>query len=114
MIRRRDVPLAAAAQGLAIWSGSAFAQTKRADKKETATAPAPVHADERVSRILAPIRDEHHFPGLIGAVLKGDHLAAIRPLAIRKIASTQPRPAPTPVLSLSCSHAPTPPSPHHP
>ena len=63
MITRRDVPLAAAAQGLAIWSGSAFAQTKRPDKKEAATAAGrPVRADERVNQILAPVRDEHHLP----------------------------------------------------
>ena len=90
MIRRRDVPLAAAAQGLAIWSGSAFAQTKGRDKKETATAAAPVHADARVSRILAPVRDEHHLPGLIGAILKGKRLAAIGALGIRKIGSSEP------------------------
>jgi CubicO group peptidase (beta-lactamase class C family) len=105
MIRRRDVPLAAAAQGLAIWSGSAFAQTKRADKKETATAPAPVHADERVSRILAPIRDEHHLPGLIGAVLKGDRLAAIGALGIRKIGSSEPMRVTDQVHLGSCTKA---------
>ena len=85
MITRREVPLAAVAQGLAIWSSSVLAQTKRPDKKETATAPAVVHADERVSRILAPVRDEHHLPGLIGAILKGDRLAVIGALGIRKI-----------------------------
>jgi CubicO group peptidase (beta-lactamase class C family) len=90
MIRRRDVPLVAAAHGLAIWSGSAFAQTKGRDKKETATAAAPVHADARVSRILAPVRDEHHLPGLIGAILKGKRLAAIGALGIRKIGSSEP------------------------
>ena len=90
MIRRRDVPLAAAAHGLAIWSGSAIAQTKGPDKKKTATAAPPVHTDARVSRILAPVRDEHHLPGLIGAILKGKRLAAIGALGIRKIGSSEP------------------------
>jgi CubicO group peptidase (beta-lactamase class C family) len=84
MMRRRDVPLAAAAQGLAIWSGSAFAQSKGHDKKESAFAAAPVQPDERVKKILAPIRDEHHLPGLVGAVLTGNRLAAIGALGVRK------------------------------
>ncbi len=105
MITRREVPLAAAAQGLAIWSSSVLAQTKRPDKKETATAPAVVHADERVSRILAPVRDEHHLPGLIGAILKGDRLAVIGALGIRKIGSSEPMRVTDQVHLGSCTKA---------
>ena len=90
MIRRRDVPLAVAAQGLAIWSGSAFGQTKGLERKEARTAPPPVRADERVNQVLAPVRDEHHLPGLIGAILTGNRLAAIGALGIRKIGSPEP------------------------
>jgi CubicO group peptidase (beta-lactamase class C family) len=83
MIRRRDVPLVAVSQGLAIWCGSAFGQTKAIEKKEAA--PAPIRADERINEILAPVRDLHHLPGLIGAILTGNRLAAIGSLGIRKI-----------------------------
>ena len=72
MIRRRDVPLAAAAHGLAIWSGSAFAQTKGPD--EEGSRDCPDTGRRRTSEstsILAPVRDEHHFPGLIGAIVEG-------------------------------------------
>ena len=106
MIRRRDVPLAAAAQGLAIWSGSAFAQTKRPEKKEAATAPAagPWRTSGSAS-ILAPVRDEHHLPGLIGAILKGDRLAAIGALGIRKIGSPEPMRVTDQVHLGSCTKA---------
>jgi CubicO group peptidase (beta-lactamase class C family) len=90
MIRRRDVPLALAAQGLAIWSGSAFGQKKAPDRKEAAPSPLPVEADKRVNQVLAPIRDEHHLPGLLGAILIGNRLAAIGALGIRKIGSPEP------------------------
>src|SRR5580693_5976841 len=89
MIRRRDVPLAVASHGLAIWSGSAFAQTKPPPKKASAPAPEAVKADERVSRVLAPVRDKHRVPGLIGAIVNGDRLAAIGAVGIRKIGSSQ-------------------------
>ena len=89
MIRRRDVPLAVASHGLAIWSGSAFAQTKPPPKKASAPAPEAVKADERVSRVLAPVRDKNRVPGLIGAIVNGDRLAAIGAVGIRKIGSSQ-------------------------
>jgi CubicO group peptidase (beta-lactamase class C family) len=50
----------------------------------------PVHPDERVNRVLAPVHDEHHLPGLIGAILAGNRLAAIGAVGIRKIGSPQP------------------------
>jgi CubicO group peptidase (beta-lactamase class C family) len=43
-----------------------------------------------VSQVLAPVRDEHHLPGLIGAVLIGHRLAAIGTVGIRKIGSPDP------------------------
>jgi CubicO group peptidase (beta-lactamase class C family) len=90
MIRCRDVPLVAAAHGLALWSGPAFAQTKGTDATEKATAPMPVTADERVNQILAPVRSAHHLPGLIGAIVQGDRLAVIGSLGVRKIGSREP------------------------
>jgi CubicO group peptidase (beta-lactamase class C family) len=97
MIRRRDVPLALASHGLAIWSSSAFAQTKAPQKKASVpqkktSAPAAdaVKADERVGQVLAPVREKHRVPGLIGAIVKGDRLTAIGAVGIRKIGSSQP------------------------
>ena len=91
VIRRRDVPLVAAAQGLAIWSGSAIGQTKGTEKgtdaKQKGTAATPVVADERVNQILGPVRSAHHLPGLIGAIVHGDQLAMIGGVGIRKIGS---------------------------
>jgi CubicO group peptidase (beta-lactamase class C family) len=90
MIRRRDLPLAMTAQGLSIWSASALGQTKGPERKEFRSDPTAVTADERVNRVLAPIRDEHLLPGLIGAILAGNRLAAIGALGIRKIGSPEP------------------------
>jgi CubicO group peptidase (beta-lactamase class C family) len=92
MIRRRDLPLAAVAHGLAICSGAAYAQKKgsaKNKKRVDATSP-PIRADERVNQVLAPIRDEHHLPGLIGAIVMNNRLAAIGALGIRKIGSSDP------------------------
>ncbi len=47
-------------------------------------------ADERLNDVLAPIRDEHHLPGLIGAILTGDGLASIGAVGIRKIGAPEP------------------------
>jgi CubicO group peptidase (beta-lactamase class C family) len=94
MITRRGVLQAAAVQGLAGWFGPAMAQqpkrkSKGATKKKDGSDPAAVEPDERVSDVLAPVRDEHHLPGLIGAILAGDRLAAIGAVGIRKIGSTE-------------------------
>jgi CubicO group peptidase (beta-lactamase class C family) len=90
MTRRRDILRAAALGGLAFGSDSAFAQTKGTAKKKPAPEQPPVRADERVNQVLAPVRDEHRLPGLIGAILTGDKLAAIGALGIRKIGATDP------------------------
>jgi CubicO group peptidase (beta-lactamase class C family) len=90
MISRRDVPLALAAHGLTIWSGSAFGQTKGTERKKATPAPSPIKADERVNQTLAPIRDEHHIPGLIGAIVTGNRLAAIGACGIRKFGAPDP------------------------
>jgi CubicO group peptidase (beta-lactamase class C family) len=62
-------------------------------KNPTRTAPddgsIPVREDVHLSRLLAPIRDDHHLPGLIGAVVRGDTLAAIGAVGVRKIGSSE-------------------------
>jgi CubicO group peptidase (beta-lactamase class C family) len=88
MIGRRDILRAAAVGGLVFGPDSAIGQTKRTAKKKAAPEQPPVRADERVNQVLAPVRDEHRLPGLIGAILTGDKLAAIGALGIRKIGAT--------------------------
>ena len=85
MIRRCDIPFAAAAHGLAIWSGSAIGRSKGQEKPKKPTTTTPVRADERVDKILAPIRDGHHLPGLIGALFTSSRLVAIGAVGIRKV-----------------------------
>jgi CubicO group peptidase (beta-lactamase class C family) len=95
MITRREVLQAAAVQGLAGPFGTAMAQQvkgkgKGSTPKKAAGDSVPVREDRRVSEVLAPVRDEHHLPGLIGAILVGNRLAAIGAVGIRKIGSTEP------------------------
>jgi CubicO group peptidase (beta-lactamase class C family) len=52
-------------------------------------APA-VKADDGVNALLAPIRDKHKLPGLIGALVKGDGVAAIGAVGVRKAGSREP------------------------
>src|SRR5437588_11810790 len=37
----------------------------------------PPRANESLNKLLEPVRSGHHLPGMIGAVLTGDGLAAI-------------------------------------
>ena len=93
MITRRGILRMAVQGGLAVGFGSAMAQQpkrKGGTRKKASTNPTPVRADERLNDILAPIRDEHHLPGLIGAILSGEGLAAIGAVGIRKIGSPEP------------------------
>lgn len=95
MITRRGVLQAAAVQGLAGAFGPAMArQVKRpgagAVKPKATSKPEPIPADDRINKVLAPVRDEHHLPGLIGAILTGNRLAAIGAVGIRKVGSREP------------------------
>jgi CubicO group peptidase (beta-lactamase class C family) len=110
MIGRREWLCGTAATGLAAWlgaglGGSARAQSpaKRKGKTMTrtvrrpalpssksATPAGPIRADERMNQTLAPIRDAHHLPGMIGAILLGESLATIGAVGVRKIGSAEP------------------------
>src|ERR1022692_2301883 len=94
MMNRRDVLKAVAAGGLAFPSGAAWAQSrpKRTVKKKAgiSSKETSLQVDDRGNQVLAPVRDEHHLPGLIGAILVGNRLAAIGGIGIRKIGSSQP------------------------
>jgi CubicO group peptidase (beta-lactamase class C family) len=50
----------------------------------------PVQADPELNRLLSRIRDGHHLPGLIGAIIRGDKLTAIGAAGLRKIGSSEP------------------------
>jgi CubicO group peptidase (beta-lactamase class C family) len=103
MIGRREF-LGAAATGLVgAWTGRAGGQETKAAAKKGAekttrkalrpVMPAPLplpKPDERVNRGLAEVRDKHKLPGMVGAVLRGDRLAAIGAVGVRKKGSEEP------------------------
>jgi CubicO group peptidase (beta-lactamase class C family) len=95
MITRRGVLQSAVMQGLAGCLCSAMGQQSRRTSKvrakaKSASKSSPTEPDDRVNDVLAPVRDEHHLPGLIGAILAGDRLAAIGAVGLRKIGSKEP------------------------
>lgn len=64
-----------------------------------------VHADDHLNRLLEPIRAAHHLPGLIGAVARGDRLAAIGAVGVRKLGSAEPMEVRDQVHLGSCTKA---------
>jgi CubicO group peptidase (beta-lactamase class C family) len=96
MITRRRALQTAALQTLTCGFGSAMGQQSPRRKGKTALrkkAPdnrVPLEGDARVNDILTPVRDAHHLPGLIGAILTSDGLATIGAVGIRKIGSPEP------------------------
>ena len=109
MIGRRGF-LGAAAGALA-WGSSAARggppQASKDARKAKASKPkdAPVEADEQTDRVLAPVRDAHRLPGLIGAIVRGDAVAAIGAVGVRKIGSDAPITAADRVHLGSCTKA---------
>lgn len=107
MIGRRGFLRAAVWQGLA---GASMAQQPRR-KNVTARKKTPddrsdqVEADPRVAEVLAPIRDDHHLPGIIGGILAGNRLAAIGAIGLRKIGSKAPMRVTDQVHIGSCTKA---------
>ena len=78
---------------LSLHRAKAVAQSPRlAKKKKKKGTPVQIAAqgDARLNDVLGPIRDEYHLPGLIGAILIGNRLAASGAIGIRKIGSAQP------------------------
>jgi CubicO group peptidase (beta-lactamase class C family) len=108
MISRRDLLIAGAAGSFLSLPGTLLAQPrskKTARKKQTRSPSSPIQADERVNQVLAPVRDDHHLPGLIGAILIGSRVAAIGALGIRKIGSSEPMQVTDQVHLGSCTKA---------
>ncbi len=98
MIPRRDILHSIAAQGLAGALGtSAFAQQSprkgsrrgRSTNQTTRDPSAESKPPVRLHDVIAPVRDEHHLPGLVAAILVGDRVAALGSVGIRKIGATQ-------------------------
>ena len=93
MITRRSVVQSAVIQGAFGCFGGALAQQPKRRKpigsKKAAKDQDAITSNSRLEDILAPVRDTNHLPGLIGAILIGDRLAAIGAVGIRKIASPQ-------------------------
>src|SRR5262249_9874316 len=69
-----------------------------------AAEPAPA-ADPQVSALLERVRDRHNLPGLIGAVVAGDRLAALGVAGVRKAGSPEPVTATDRVHLGSCTKA---------
>jgi CubicO group peptidase (beta-lactamase class C family) len=61
---------------------------KGSNLSPTGSGSAVIRSDERLEQRLAPIRDKHQLPGLIGAVIRGDRLAAIAAVGVRKLGSS--------------------------
>lgn len=99
MLGRRVLLGTAAAGMVEHWMGSLAAQEsprepaktkKPAPVRAASPSAAPVTPDPQLERVLAPVRDKHHLPGMIGAVLEGERLAAIGAVGLRKIGSDAP------------------------
>jgi CubicO group peptidase (beta-lactamase class C family) len=89
MIGRREF-LRAATVGFGLGSGTAFGQSRGKRKKGIAPARTVIEADQRLNRVLDPVRDAHHLPGLIGAIMAGGQVSTIGAVGIRKIGSKEP------------------------
>jgi CubicO group peptidase (beta-lactamase class C family) len=94
MINRRDVLRTLAGGGLFLQTSAGLAQSrsKRTARKKSGTKPGEktLRGDAKIEDLLGPVRDEHHLPGLIGAISFGDRLAGIGAIGIRKIGSSEP------------------------
>lgn len=95
MITRRGLLQAAVSPGLLAGLGvPAMAQKARrkgkSPSKKPESRPEAVEPDRRLADVLAPVRDDHRLPGLIGAILVGGRLASIGAVGLRKIGSDEP------------------------
>ncbi len=101
----------ALAQGLASGFHPAMAQQsprrkrKSAAKTHSSNGGAPLEADARVSDVLAPVRDAHHLPGLVGGILNSSGLVTVGAVGIRKIGSPEPFRATDKLQLASCGKA---------
>ena len=97
MLGRRGFLGGVLAEGLALGCGSTFGQDVPVVKRKALkpVGPTPPNAkavvvDERVNRLLAPVRERHELPGLIGGLVRGETLSAIGAVGVRKLGSDSP------------------------
>ncbi|SIO42515.1 CubicO group peptidase, beta-lactamase class C family [Singulisphaera sp. GP187] len=85
----RDITLGIAAYGAGASRGLA---QEAGDKPPNSSSrggegPAVVRASEAIGRVLAPIREQHHLPGLVGGLVQGGRLESIGVVGVRKVGS---------------------------
>lgn len=95
MVKRRaflgEVTLGIAAYGASV--GRVFAAQAAGDKPAPSSSTSPVEepavprASEAIDRVLAPIREQYHLPGLVGGLVQGDRLESIGVAGVRKLGS---------------------------
>ena len=68
----------------------ALSKSKSSTRTSADLGTLPIRADEQLGKVLESIRDAHHLPGMIGAIVRGDTLAGIGAAGIRKIGSAEP------------------------
>ncbi len=68
----------------------ALSKSKSSTRTSADKGSLPIRADEQLGKLLEMIRDAHHLPGLIGAIVRGDTLASIGAAGVRKLGSAEP------------------------
>ena len=83
----------------------ALSKSKNSTRTTTGLGNLPIRADEQLGKLLESIRDAHHLPGIIGAILRGETLANIGAAGVRKLGSAQPMQVQDQVHLGSCTKA---------
>ncbi len=68
----------------------ALSRSKNSTRTPADPGTLPIPADEQLGKRLEKIRDAHRLPGLIGGIVKGDTLASIAAVGVRKLGSAEP------------------------
>ncbi|QEH33831.1 Beta-lactamase precursor [Aquisphaera giovannonii] len=130
MVGRREWLRGITAQGLFLAAGLGHGMTARSASGQTASQPPknqarrtarrpalntatpviaapsqPIRADERVNALLTGVRERHDVPGLVGAIIRGESLAAIGAVGLRKKGSAEPMRVTDAVHLGSCTKA---------
>jgi len=83
----------------------ALSKSKSSSRTSSGSGTQPIRADEQVGKLLESIRDAHHLPGMIGAIVRGDTLAKIGAAGVRKLGSAEPMQVQDQVHLGSCTKA---------
>ena len=91
MIGRRGFLRVVSAGAASYGTGRLFAQDAKTKGRPKAKPEAPaLTPNPAIDRILAPVRDGHHLPGLVGAVVTGALSPVIGAVGLRKVGSPEP------------------------